>query len=319
MPDTARLHGPRLPHAILGLGVLILLLVHAGTTQPLEALEQLWAPAAHDPSVVPAARHDVEIVVEGSVTEADDEAVAWARDRFREADLPLPAQVRVTFHDDQEPCEGAQGGFTIEEGVSRVLVCVPDTGPVRELKVRRTLLHEFAHAWEHEALTDRVRKEFMEFRGSDGWLAGSGVPYPDRAGEHAAETIMWGLMDRPMLMGTLSDPWPWDELHDGYIILTGSEPPHGYVWSLFAVSPSHRTYAHTPSQLKLVERIWEQVDEGEDGGPSQSVRIHFHRDPEPCAGAPTWSGQVDGQLHVRACPASADALSRGLRKELTDT
>lgn len=314
--DVARRPRSWLPHAIVL--VVLALVAHADTTRPLDALHPALVPATQDSSAVHGTGQHVEIVVEGHVTEADTEAVRWARERFREADLPLPARLRVTFHDDREPCEGAQGGFMIEEGVSRVLVCVPERG-VRELKVKRTLLHEFAHAWDHAALTDRVRAAFMRFRGSDGWLKESDVPYEERAGEHAAETIMWGLMDEPFLVGSMSDRWPWEDLHDGYVILTGSEPPHGYVWSPFAVTPSHRTYAHTPSQLEIVERVWEQVEHREHDGQVQDVEVRFHRDAGPCAGAPIRSELVDGRLHVRACPASSDALTRELLQELRDS
>ena len=255
-------------------------------------------------------------MVEGNVTEADEAAVRWARDRFQEAGLSLPGRLRVTFHDGQKPCGGSQGGFTIEDGVSRVLICVPDRHG-RELKVKRTLLHEFAHAWDYAVLDDRVRAAFMSFRGSDGWLKESGLPYEEQAGEQAAETVTWGLMDEPFLVGTITDPWLWEDLHEGYVILTGSPPPHGYVWSLFAMTPSHRVYAHSPSQLELVERVWKQVASPEHGGQDRRIEVRFHREADACGGAATLSELVDGRLHVRACPATPDALAAGLLHELS--
>ncbi len=317
--DVARRPRSWLPHAVV-LGVMALLVAlvgHADTRRPLDDLDPALAPIARGTSPVQGAGQHVEIMVDGHVTEADEAAVRWAHERFREAGLPLPARLRVTFHDDQQPCEGAQGGFTIEEGVSRALICVPGRHG-RGLKVKRTLLHEFAHAWDHAALTDRVRAAFTRFRGSDGWLKESGVAYRDQAGEHAAETIMWGLMDEPFLVGTMAERWSWEDLRDGYVILTGSEPPHGYVWSLFAVTPSHRTYAHTPSQLEIVERVWEQIEDREHDGQGPSAQIRFHRDAGPCGGAPTRSELVDGRLHVQACPAPPDALTRELLQELRD-
>ncbi len=298
------------------IGFPIVALTRADTNRPLAAVPHIPAVvAAQDLPTVGGSGHDMQIVVEGQVTEADAEAVRWARDRFLEADLPLPA-MQVTFHEDTEPCNGGHGGFKIEDGVSRVLVCASGHEIAREAQVKRTLLHEFAHAWDHLALTDEIRAEFMRFQGSDGWLSESGLPYHERAGEHAAETIMWGLMDKPILMGTLSEPSSWDELYHGYLLLTGSEPPHGYAWSLFAVTPSHQVYAHTPRQLELVQQVWDRLDDPTNDGRHDTVQIRFHRDPEPCAGATTRSQLVDGQLHIRACPASPNALTRELLREL---
>lgn len=272
------------------------------------------APAALD---VQTGSHDVTLVVDGSATAADERAVEWARDRYREAGLALPARLRVTFHDDTDPCHGAQGGFTVIEGVSTVLVCLSEQERARSLPVNRTLLHEFAHAWDHATLDDRVRTAFRHFRGADGWLSEDDVAWADLAGEQAAETIMWGLMDEPFLMGSVTEPWSWEELHDGYVMLTGTEPPHGYVWSWFAVSPRHEVYAHTPAQLEIVQRAWDQAADSTQGLRSQKVRVRFHRDPAACDGAATSSQQVEGRLDVHACAVSPEVLATQLLRELT--
>lgn len=266
--------------------------------------------SARAPSPAPSSGEIGGVVIDASVDWSDVEAVQWAIDRFAEAGLSLP-RVHVSFHASTEPCAGAEGGFRLEDdGWGRVLICVTEPGHARELKVKRTLLHELAHAWDHHALTDPVRAQFMNLRGLKGWL--SGVPYAERAGEQAAEVITWGLMDRPMLMGSFQEPWSWEELYEGYVVLAGSEPPHGYVWSLFAAG--HDIYAHIPSQLEIVQRVWDQL--GENGRRTDKVEVRFHRTSEFCGGAATQSALVDDRLHVQVCPGSREALTRGLLGEL---
>lgn len=264
----------------------------------------LASPVSSDPTPVIG-----DISVEGSVGPLDGEAVNWAQDRFEEAALPLP-DIRVTFHLDAEPCEGSQGGYTIENDEHRVLICVSETGRARDLKVKRTLLHEFAHAWDHHALSDEVRSAFTDARGSGGWLAG--VPYQERAGEHAAEVITWGLMDRPMLIGSLDDPGSREMLHDEYVALTGLEPPHGYVWSWFAAA--HDVHAHTPAQLEKVRVAWERSDAV--GRTDRRVQIRFHRDTSRCDGRHMRVEPGDDRLLVQVCSASGD-LSEELFQVLT--
>lgn len=266
--------------------------------------------SARGPLPAPPSGEIGSVVVGATIDRSDVGAVQWAIDRFAEAGLSLP-RVRVSFHASTEPCAGAQGGFRREDdGGGRVLVCVTELGQARELKVKRTLLHELAHAWDHHALTDPVRAQFMSLRGLEGWL--SGVPYAERAGEQAAEVITWGLMDRPILMGSLREPWSWEELYEGYVVLAGSEPPHGYVWSLFAAG--HGIYAHMPSQLEIVQRVWDQL--GEDGRRTDKVEVRFHRTSEFCGGAATQSALVNDRLHVQVCTGSREALTRALLGEL---
>lgn len=187
-----------------------------------------------------------EIMVLQTVDSADAEAVDWARDRYREARLPLPP-IRVSFHSNSDPCEGTQGGYLIEDGVSRVLVCISESGSLRELELIRTLLHEFAHAWDVLFLTEDVREEFIELHGLEAWS--HEVPYEERGSEHAAETITWGLMDEPLLFGSLDEAMSWHVQHEGYRALTGVEPPHGYVWSLFAAG-------HDVPKSRISVGIW---------------------------------------------------------------
>ena len=45
--------------------------------------------------------------------------------------------------------------------------------------------------------------------------------------EQAAEIIVWALSDQPVLVFKI-DQNSCDELHDGYVALTGLDPLHGY-------------------------------------------------------------------------------------------
>lgn len=285
----------------LAIGVVVGVLIgsSAGQSSPLQA-------AGIETVAVPATG---EIEVVGTVDSADEEAVDWAIDRYREARLSLP-RIRVSFHRNSDPCEGAQGGYLIEDGVSRVLICVSESGSLRELKLKRTLLHEFAHAWDAHFLTEEVRKEFIERRGLEEWS--TKVPYEERGSEHAAETITWGLMDEPLLFGSLDEATSWHLQHEGYLALTGVEPPHGYVWSLFAAG--HDVYARTPAQLAAVKDAWDLSEEL--GRRTERIEVRFHRTAEPCGGEVATSRLIGDRLHIQACPNPDADLSAALLGEL---
>lgn len=251
-----------------------------------------------------------EITVLETVGSDDEEAVEWARDRYREARLSLPP-IRVSFHSSSDPCNGAQGGHVIEDGVSRVLVCISELGSLRELKVKRTLLHEFAHAWDAHFLTQDIREEFIELRGLKGWSFE--VPYEERGSEHAAETVTWGLMDRPILFGSFDGATPWEVQFNGYVILTGIEPPHGYVWSLFAAS--HDIYAYTPSQVEIVKEAWELSEE--EGRLTEWIEVRFKKEKQSCNGAVISSELIGDRLHIQVCPGSESELTVALLNTFT--
>lgn len=251
---------------------------------------------------------DVEVIE--TVDSHDEEAVNWARERYQEARLSIPA-IRVSFHNSSEPCNGSRGGHRIDHGLSRVFICISEGGPTRELKVKRTLLHEFAHAWDAHFVTDDVREEFLELRGLEEWSFE--VPYEQRGMEHAAETITWGLMDEPIVFGSYDAATPWEAQYNGYVTLTGTEPPHGYVWSLFAAS--HDVYAQTPTQVEIAKRAWELS--GDKGRLTEKIGVRFLKDEEPCNGALTSSELVGDRLHIEVCPGSESALTAALLDALT--
>lgn len=251
-----------------------------------------------------------EVEVLETVGPDDEEVVEWARDRYREARLSLPP-IRVSFHISSDPCEGARGGHLIENDVSRVLICIAELGSSRELKVKRTLLHEFAHAWDAHYLTQDIRDKFIELRGFEGWSFE--VPYEERGSEHAAETITWGLIDEPILFGSFDAVTPWEVRFNGYVILTGIEPPHGYVWSLFAAS--HDIYAYTPSQVEIVKRAWELSED--ESRLTEWIEVRFKKDTQSCKGAVVSSELIGDRLHIQLCPGSESELTDALLTTLT--
>jgi hypothetical protein len=99
------------------------------------------------------------------------------------------------------------------------------------------MLHELAHAWANLNLSDEAKLAFSSFRNVR-WNDHSD-PWRERGTEHAAEMIAWALADerysirwestqdgvsvsdfRLLTIGN-SDV---EELHDGFVLLTGMEP-----------------------------------------------------------------------------------------------
>jgi hypothetical protein len=113
-----------------------------------------------------------------------------ARDDFRAAGLSV-AGVDVVFSLDAEQCSGHLGVYRHRDGEHKVWICNPDTK-----RRRLTLMHELAHAWAAEHLSDSGREEFLDARGLSAWN-GPGVAWAERGTEHAAEIIAWGVSSGP--------------------------------------------------------------------------------------------------------------------------
>ena len=113
--------------------------------------------------------------------------VRWAATRFETRGLGVPA-VDVHFHPDTSGCYGHLGS----QLGRRV-----DVRGERLRAGRETLLHEMGHAWIDQNVAQTVRERFTEMRGLRAWNQ-STVPWDDRAYEHGAEIIAWGLGNRYM-------------------------------------------------------------------------------------------------------------------------
>jgi len=117
------------------------------------------------------------------------EVVTWAVNRYSVAGLVLPDS-EITFHPfdpSLENCNGHGGYHTVSEGEHIIDVCAVGV-PSR----RRLVLHEFAHAWARENLTDSQREALMADRELETWNDHD-VEWAQRGTEHAAEIITWGL------------------------------------------------------------------------------------------------------------------------------
>lgn len=163
-----------------------------------------------------AARIDMVVEVEHEVASPN---VEWALTRFEVAGLEAPSAA-IEFPADG--CNGHPGRYLPSQRL--VELCVSDDAP--NLSVRQLVLHELAHAWAHEFLTEKDREEFTDLRELSAWNDVE-LDWHERATEHAAETIAWGLLDVDFdLTHTIGAEDP-DSLRTAFVALTGVEPING--------------------------------------------------------------------------------------------
>lgn len=112
------------------------------------------------------------------------ELVNLAMGQFDAQGLELP-EIDFVFHDDLWPCHGHKGMF--HKSTRTLEMCSMDP---------HTMLHELAHAWANENLSERVREDFMLSRDLDSWNDHDDA-WDRRGTEHVAETIAWALAEDP--------------------------------------------------------------------------------------------------------------------------
>jgi hypothetical protein len=152
-------------------------------------------------------------------------SVRWALTRFEAAGLAFPSPVEITFTSNSELCDEAQGRGRLHDGEWSLFLCFDEddlcvdefcssfaTGP------KHVLLHELAHVWLRTNLSDDDREAFTRFVGLSVW-SDREVEWADQAMEHAAESLAWGLCDRPFTNPHLSES-P-DDLRAQFEFLTG--------------------------------------------------------------------------------------------------
>ncbi len=147
----------------------------------------------------------------------------WAIALFADADLDLPPLRFVHHGEDTTACAGRVGMHHEIDGVSVVELCTIDTGTPTQIMI----LHETAHAWADHQLTDEAKEAFRELRGWEHWRDYTAAAWHENGTEQAAEILVWGLMDRPIMIARI-DQNSCDELLAGYRTLTGTDPLHGY-------------------------------------------------------------------------------------------
>jgi hypothetical protein len=125
----------------------------------------------------------------------EDEAIyEWAVGLFQDADLALPDFI-AEFHTTPDPCKGYMGLHVRTNVSTTIHICATDDNEMlRDGWRRRTLLHEMAHAWTDQYVSEEAIAEFMARRGVSEWSS-EAVPWADRGAEHAAEAVMASLQD----------------------------------------------------------------------------------------------------------------------------
>ncbi len=155
-----------------------------------------------------------------------DEFVAsaiWAIALFEQAELELPPLRFVDHRDDLDECGGYHGVHRATLQRSEIGLCAVEPGPHGEALI----LHELAHAWLEHSLSDAREADFRALRGYEFWRNHDEVAWYENGCEQAAEIMVWGLIDRPIGIVTISDH-SCEDLDAGYRALTGSTPLHGY-------------------------------------------------------------------------------------------
>lgn len=188
-------------------------------TAPSPAPRLVTDHATPSPQALRPHRVEPRITLHNATTE-EEAAFQWALAQFEEAGLAIP-DVQVHFPNPGERCEVPHGLYTYGPGVSRIDYCT--RGDWGETVVQSVLLHELAHAWEVHTLTDERREAFMQLRGLDIWQS-KDVAWEERATEHAAEIVMWGVFDRALPVPSLPVT-DCESLLAGYRLLTTSDPP----------------------------------------------------------------------------------------------
>ncbi len=88
-----------------------------------------------------------------------------------------------------------------------------------------TVLHELAHVWRAEYLTEQHKQVFLDARGLSAWWDPS-VPWAAQGTEHSAEIIAWGLAEESYPLVRVPDA-ECETLIEAFRLLAGAEPMHG--------------------------------------------------------------------------------------------
>lgn len=164
----------------------------------------------------------VEVIVSGGTAEHRHTAL-WAIQRFEAAGLAVPP-IELHLHQDTAECKGNRGIYNSD--AQRIDVCVDEPAVV---------LHEIAHAWNHENLSDSQRSEYVSAGGFGSWDDPE-TPWSEKGSEDAADTISWALLEESI--AAITPDGPIAQRDAAYLLLTGSHAPRLQMNSREAPAPA---------------------------------------------------------------------------------
>lgn len=126
-----------------------------------------------------------QVSLHGATPDQQDR-IEWALEEFEAANLALPG-LDITFHDTRAGCDDNTGLVRSVDGVADIEICMP---------TRHIILHELAHAWAWQAVSDETRAAFTEYWGLNTWNDHN-ADWKARATEKAADTIAFTLSGPP--------------------------------------------------------------------------------------------------------------------------
>ncbi len=156
------------------------------------------------------------------LTDGEEALVAWAKDRFAQAGLELP-ELTVRFDPSRDLCGNNEGRYHHEPNGERVVtICTRESDTfAAQLARRRTLLHEFGHAWDVANMADEDHDQLGRILGADAWNDHDDV-WADRGVERFAETFVFALLDQPARQ--LKVGLECAELLTAFVTATGAQP-----------------------------------------------------------------------------------------------
>lgn len=175
----------------------------ARNPRPVGQAPRTEPPAAHAASQSNA-RTDEQLLTDHqfavtatALTDEQQGLVDWAEERFALAGLELP-ELAIRFDPSGERCGTADGLYEqTSDGERIVTICIREGDTfATDLQRRRTLLHEFAHAWDFANLSDDDRDALGDMLGIERWNDDDAA-WDDRGVERFAETFVYALLDQP--------------------------------------------------------------------------------------------------------------------------
>ena len=160
---------------------------------------------------------EAEMRAAAPLTRSEAELVAWARGRFSAAGLDAPAVI-VAFTPGPENCGGFQGRYY--SATETVSVCVDEHAS--DLVLRTTVVARDVACVDTPSPGRGEPRRFVELRNTPTWDSWD-FAWSDRATEHAAVVMAWGLMDVRTFVRPVGDTSR-RALEESFRLLTGVDP-----------------------------------------------------------------------------------------------